>query len=78
MRSIWRSGEQRRHLCPSAHNSTWLARRRAGALYFRRYAAFDSSPPAIMVVVRPDKMSVAPHGIEWESCGNLGAGDPWR
>ncbi len=24
-------------------------------------AAFDSSPPAIMVVVQPDKMIVAPH-----------------
>jgi len=35
-------------------------RRRRWFVIYGGYAAFDSSPPAIMIVVRPDKMIVAP------------------
>ena len=36
-------------------------RRRRWLVVYGGYAAFDSSPPAIMNVVRPDRMIVAPH-----------------
>jgi hypothetical protein len=36
-------------------------RRRRWLVVYGGYAAFDSSPPAIMFVVRPAKIIVAPH-----------------
>jgi len=47
-------------LRPEPTSLTPPIRRRRWFVVYGGYAAFDSSPPAIMFVVRPDKMSVAP------------------
>ena len=51
-------------LRPEPTSLTPPIRRRRWFVVYGGYAAFDSSPPAIMFVVRPDKMSVAPHWLD--------------